>query len=83
MIAASREHLLRELRAALDGGHDTLNIFRAQPPEQFATDEAKWSELLAEILGLKEKEEAYSSEASEDEENIKSLNLNIESTPGQ
>jgi len=50
-------------------GEETLNIFKAQPPEVFAADEAKWKQVMAEILGLKEDDESDdSSDDSEEEE---------------
>merc|ERR1719359_2783030 len=49
-------------------GEETLNIFKSQPPEQYAMDEAKWKQISAEILGIQdEDEEGSSSEDSEDE----------------
>lgn len=50
-------------------GEETLNIFKAQEPEAFAADEAKWKQISDEILGLEgEDEGSGSSEDSEDEE---------------
>jgi len=50
-------------------GEETLNIFKAQPPEQYAAEEAKWKQISAEILGLEEDdEESGSSDDSEEEE---------------
>jgi len=50
-------------------GEETLNIFKAQEPEQFAADEAKWKAVSDEILGLEGDEEGSgSSDDSEEEE---------------
>merc|ERR1712048_155691 len=38
-------------------GEETLNIFKAQQPEEFAADEAKWKQVSAEILGIDEEED--------------------------
>lgn len=47
-------------------GEETLNIFKAQPPEEFAADEAKWKHISAEILGVEE--EGAGSDSSTDSE---------------
>jgi len=47
-------------------GEETLNIFKAQPPEDFAADEAKWKHISAEILGIEE--EGAGSDSSTDSE---------------
>merc|ERR1719359_2625881 len=50
-------------------GEETLNIFKAQPPEQFAMDEAKWKEISNEVLGIEdEDDDDDSSDDSEDED---------------
>merc|ERR1719247_3406007 len=49
-------------------GEETLNIFKAQPPEQFAIDEAKWKQICAEILGLEDDDDDDSSDDSDDAE---------------
>jgi len=48
-------------------GEETLNIFKAQPPEQYLGDEAKWKQISNEILGV-EGDDDGSSEDSEDDE---------------
>ncbi|CAJ1430558.1 unnamed protein product [Effrenium voratum] len=48
-------------------GEETLNIFKAIPPEQYAADEAKWKLISSEILGL-EQDEGSDSSADSDEE---------------
>jgi pre-mRNA-splicing factor CWC22 len=48
-------------------GEETLNIFKAQPPEQYAVDEAKWKGMSAEILGTGDGE-ADGSDSSDDSE---------------
>jgi len=51
-------------------GEETLNIFKAQPPEQFAADEAKWKQISGEILGIEDDDDddSDSSDDSEEEE---------------
>merc|ERR1719284_839202 len=50
-------------------GEETLNIFKAQPPEQYAVDEAKWKGISAEILGTGDGDaDGSDSEDSEDDE---------------
>merc|ERR1719159_427913 len=49
-------------------GEETLNIFKAQPPEQFALDEAKWKQISAEILGIEDEDEDGSSSDDSDDE---------------
>merc|ERR1740129_2286631 len=50
-------------------GEETLNIFKAQKPEEYAADEARWKLISAEILGLEEEgDDSDSSEDSEGEE---------------
>merc|ERR1719229_2062111 len=49
-------------------GEETLNIFRAQPPEEYAADEAKWKHISAEILGLEEEGGGGASDSSTDSE---------------
>jgi len=50
-------------------GEETMNIFKAQPPEQFAADEAKWKAASDEILGQADEEDGSgSSDDSEDDE---------------
>jgi pre-mRNA-splicing factor CWC22 len=50
-------------------GEETLNIFKAMPPQEYAVDEAKWKQIGNEILGLDEAEGgSSSSEDSEDDE---------------
>merc|ERR1719301_54852 len=49
-------------------GEETLNIFKAQPPEQYALDEAKWKQISGEILGIEDDDEdGDSSDDSDDE----------------
>jgi len=50
-------------------GEETLNIFKAQDPEQYTADEAKWKQISDEILGLEGDDDgSASSDDSEDEE---------------
>lgn len=56
-------------------GEETLNIFKAQPPEQYAMDEAKWKEISNEVLGIEDEDDEDSSDDSEDEEAEKAENL--------
>eukprot|EP00927_Polykrikos_kofoidii_P065701 TRINITY_DN61435_c0_g1_i1.p1 TRINITY_DN61435_c0_g1~~TRINITY_DN61435_c0_g1_i1.p1 ORF type:complete len:683 (-),score=127.17 TRINITY_DN61435_c0_g1_i1:164-2212(-) len=50
-------------------GEEALNIFKAQPPEQYVADEAKWKQISSEILGLEDEDgdESNSSDDSEEE----------------
>ncbi|CAK9048766.1 Pre-mRNA-splicing factor CWC22 [Durusdinium trenchii] len=48
-------------------GEETLNIFKAIPPETYAADEAKWKLIAGEILGLEQDEGSDSSEDSDEE----------------
>jgi len=48
-------------------GEETLNIFKAQRPEEYAADEARWKSISAEILGLEDDEDSDSSDDSEEE----------------
>jgi len=48
-------------------GEEALNIFKTQPPEEYAADEAKWKHIAGEILGLDE-DGADSDDSSEDSE---------------
>jgi len=57
-------------------GEETLNIFKAQPPEQFAMDEAKWKEISNEVLGIEdEDDDDDSSDDSEDEDAEKEADM--------
>merc|ERR1719398_288442 len=49
-------------------GEETLNIFKAQPPEQFAMDEAMWKQISGEILGIADDDEEGSSSEDSDAE---------------
>jgi pre-mRNA-splicing factor CWC22 len=50
-------------------GEESLNIFKALPPEQFVAEEAKWKQVSAEILGLEDDDaDSDSSDDSDDEE---------------
>lgn len=50
-------------------GEETLNVFKALPPEVYAADEAKWQQISMEILGTDDADEGDgSSDDSEEEE---------------
>lgn len=50
-------------------GEETLNVFKALPPEVFAADEAKWQQYSMEILGTDDADEGDgSSDDSEDDD---------------
>lgn len=50
-------------------GEETLNIFKAEPPEVYAANEAKWQQISMEILGTEEADDGDgSSDDSEEEE---------------
>jgi len=48
-------------------GEETLNIFKAIPPENYAADEAKWKLISSEILGLEQDDGSDSSDDSDEE----------------
>jgi len=49
-------------------GEETLNIFKAQPPDAFAADEAKWKQISGEILGLDDEDDDSDSSDDSDED---------------
>lgn len=48
-------------------GEETLNIFKAIAPENYAAEEAKWKLISSEILGLEQDDGSDSSEDSDEE----------------
>jgi len=49
-------------------GDETINIFKAVPPEQYAADEAKWRLISNEILGIEQDDGSGSSSDDSDDE---------------
>mmetsp|Transcript_10555 Transcript_10555/g.24805 ORF Transcript_10555/g.24805 Transcript_10555/m.24805 type:complete len:659 (+) Transcript_10555:165-2141(+) len=60
-------------------GEETLNIFKAQDPEQFAADEAKWKQVSDEILG-QEEDDAGSGSSDDSEEEDKEQEVSQKDT---